>query len=187
MLALLAVVAAPNYPCFVGAWIFAGFAMSGVFYAPAFAALTRFFAADAVRALTVLTLVAGLASTVFAPLTAVLASQMSWQHTYLVLAAVIAVVTIPAHLIGLRRPWPPIIQHPRCRGANPHRPQPPLHRTDRSLRPGCPRVVRRHCQFGAVDGPARISTGAAAVALGLGGAGQVLGGSAIRLWSDGSP
>lgn len=40
--------------------------MSAIFYAPAFAALTRYFGVDAVRALTVLTLVAGFASTVFA-------------------------------------------------------------------------------------------------------------------------
>jgi MFS family permease len=59
VLALLAVVGAPNFGCFVAAWIIAGVAMSGVFYAPAFAALTRFFDTNAVRALTALTLVAG--------------------------------------------------------------------------------------------------------------------------------
>ncbi|OBS03586.1 hypothetical protein A9W98_08745 [Mycobacterium gordonae] len=35
--AVIAVVAAPNYGCFVAAWILAGVAMSAVFYAPAFA------------------------------------------------------------------------------------------------------------------------------------------------------
>ncbi|PRC61634.1 MFS transporter, partial [Mycobacterium sp. ITM-2017-0098] len=42
-LAVVAVVAAPNYFWFVAAWLAAGVAMSAVFYAPAFAALTRFF------------------------------------------------------------------------------------------------------------------------------------------------
>ncbi|PRC55664.1 MFS transporter, partial [Mycobacterium sp. ITM-2017-0098] len=84
---VVAVVAAPNYFWFVAAWLAAGVAMSAVFYAPAFAALTRFFGTAAVRALTVLTLAAGLASTVFAPLTAALSAQMSWRQTYLVLAA----------------------------------------------------------------------------------------------------
>ena len=51
-------------------------------------------------ALTVLTLAGGLASTIFAPITALLAGQLGWRGTYLVLAAVLAVVTIPAHLIG---------------------------------------------------------------------------------------
>lgn len=109
VVALLAVVAAPNYPCFVAAWILAGLAMSGVFYAPAFAALTRYFASDAVRALTALTLAAGLASTVFAPLTAALATEFIWRQSYLMLAAILAVVTIPAHFLGLRRPWPPVV------------------------------------------------------------------------------
>jgi MFS family permease len=175
VVALLAIVAAPDYPCFVGAWILAGLAMSGVFYAPAFAALTRYFAADAVRALTVLTLVAGLASTVFAPLTAALAAQMSWQRTYLVLAAVLAVVTIPAHLVGLRRPWPPV--------THTHAVEAPT-RTARS-RPfialtaafalaalASYAVIVNLVPLMAQRG---ISTGAAAVALGLGGAGQVLG------------
>ena len=49
-----------------------------------------------VRALTTLTLVAGLASTVFAPLTAALAGALGWRGTYLVLAGILAVVTIPA-------------------------------------------------------------------------------------------
>lgn len=39
-LSLVAVVGAPNFPCFVAAWVLAGAAMSAVFYAPAFAALT---------------------------------------------------------------------------------------------------------------------------------------------------
>lgn len=106
--AVLAVTAAPNYSSFVAAWVAAGLAMSAVFYAPAFAALTRFFGSAAVRALTVLTLAAGFASTVFAPLTAVLSDHMGWRGTYLVLAAGLAVVTIPAHFFGLRRPWPPV-------------------------------------------------------------------------------
>ena len=175
MIALFAVVAAPNYPCFVGAWILAGFAMSAVFYAPAFAALTRYFAADAVRALTVLTLVAGLASTVFAPLTAALASHMSWQQTYLVLAVVLAIVTIPAHLIGLRRPWPPIIhshavEAPTLTARS--RPFIALTAAFALAALASYAVIVNLVPLMAQRG---ISTGAAAVALGLGGAGQVLG------------
>ena len=175
VLAVLAVVAAPNFWCFVAAWIFAGFAMSAVFYAPAFATLTRFFGTDAVRALTVLTLVAGFSSTVFAPLTAMLSAQMSWRQTYLVLAAVLAVVTIPAHFFGLRRPWPPV--------NTPHPVEAPT-RTARS-RPfialtvafalaalASYAVIVNLVPLMAQRG---ISTSAAAVALGLGGAGQVLG------------
>ena len=75
---------------FVAAWLLAGVAMSAVLYPPAFAALTRWYGPRRVGALTVLTLAGGLASTIFAPITAVLAGPLGWRGTYLVLAAVLA-------------------------------------------------------------------------------------------------
>ncbi|SNS76534.1 MFS transporter [Actinomadura mexicana] len=107
VLAVLGMAAAPNLFWFVAAWMLAGAAMSAVLYQPAFAALTRYYAPRHLGALTTLTLVAGLASTVFAPLTDALAAEMSWRTVYLVLAVVLAVVTIPLHYFALRRPWPP--------------------------------------------------------------------------------
>ncbi|WUI01545.1 MFS transporter [Spirillospora sp. NBC_00431] len=106
VLATAAVAAAPNLWWFAAAWLLAGAAMSAVLYQPAFAALTRYYAPRHVAALTTLTLVAGLASTVFAPLTDTLASQMSWRGVYLVLAVVLAAVTVPLHWLALRHPWP---------------------------------------------------------------------------------
>ncbi|MFH8873181.1 MFS transporter [Streptomyces griseus] len=106
VISLLIVAAAPNVPVFVAGWTLAGLAMASTFYQPAFAALTRWWAPDHVRALTIVTLAGGLASTVFAPLTAALADHLSWRHTYLVLAAILAAVTIPAHALALRAPWP---------------------------------------------------------------------------------
>ncbi|MGW5433248.1 MFS transporter [Streptomyces sp. NPDC004059] len=106
VLSLLIVAAAPNAVVFTLGWLLAGFAMASTFYQPAFVALTRWWAPDHVRALTVVTLAGGLASTVFAPLTAALADHLSWRHTYLVLAAILAAVTIPAHALALRAPWP---------------------------------------------------------------------------------
>jgi MFS family permease len=174
-LSVVAVAAAPNYGWFAAAWIIAGVAMSAVFYAPAFAALTRFFGDDAVRALTVLTLVAGFSSTVFAPLTAALAAQLSWRETYFVLAAAMAAITIPAHFFGLRRPWPPVRVEQHAEAPT---------RTARSW----PFVALLSAftlaglasyaviaNLVPLMGQRGISTGAAAVALGLGGAGQVLG------------
>ncbi|MBW0102087.1 MFS transporter [Pseudonocardia sp. KRD291] len=104
--ATLAIAAAGSLPWFVAAWLLAGVAQAATFYPPAFAALTRWWGRDRVRALTGLTLVAGLASTVFAPLTAALLGHFGWRGTYLVLAVILAAVTIPAHLFGLRGPWP---------------------------------------------------------------------------------
>ncbi|NED22280.1 MFS transporter [Streptomyces sp. SID9913] len=103
---LLIVATAPNIPVFLAGWALAGLAMASTFYQPAFAALTRWWAPDHVRALTIVTLAGGLASTVFAPLTAALAEHLSWRHTYLVLAAILAAVTIPTHALALRAPWP---------------------------------------------------------------------------------
>ncbi|MET8326216.1 MFS transporter [Streptomyces sp. NPDC005181] len=103
---LLTVAAAPNLPVFIAGWLLAGFAMAATFYQPAFVALTRWWAPDHVRALTIVTLAGGLASTVFAPLTAALADRMSWRTTYIVLALVLAAVTVPAHALALKAPWP---------------------------------------------------------------------------------
>lgn len=104
--AVLGIATAPSLPLFFAAWVLAGVAMAGTLYPPAFAALTRWWGPRRVRALTALTLLAGLSSTIFAPLTATLLAHLGWRHTYLVLAAVLAVVTIPAHLLGLRGHWP---------------------------------------------------------------------------------
>lgn len=104
--ALAGIATAPSFGWFLTAWLIAGVGMAGVFYPPAFAALTGWYGPDRVRALTTLTLAAGFASTIFAPLTAELSGQLSWRQVYLVLAGVLAVVTIPAHIWGLRLPGP---------------------------------------------------------------------------------
>lgn len=84
--AVVGIAFAPSLPVFFGAWVLAGFAMAGTLYPPAFAALTRWWGPLRVRALTALTLLAGLASTIFAPLTAALLTPLGWRHTYVVLA-----------------------------------------------------------------------------------------------------
>jgi len=106
VLAALAVAAAPNLPLFYAAWVLAGLAQSALLYPPAFAALTGWYGPRRVRALTTLTLVAGFASTVFAPLVATLLDHMSWRAVYVVLACVVGVVTLPLHAFCLKAPWP---------------------------------------------------------------------------------
>lgn len=97
----------PNLTVFALAWAMAGIAMAGVLYQPAFAALTRWYGARHLPALATLTLVAGLASTVFAPLTVALDAQLDWRVVYLVLGIALLTITVPAHAVVLRRPWPP--------------------------------------------------------------------------------
>jgi len=118
VVAVLAIAYAPNLAVFTAAWLLAGVAMASTFYQPAFAVLTRWWGEDRVRALTVVTLAGGLASTAFAPFTATLAEHLSWRTTYAVLAVILALVTIPAHALALRGPWPPAPVSAAQRGAN---------------------------------------------------------------------
>jgi len=127
---LIIIATAPNLALFTAGWLLAGLAMASTFYQPAFAALTRWWAPDHVRALTIVTLAGGLASTVFAPLTTQLVGHFSWRHTYLILAAVLAAVTVPVHAFALRGPWPP----PRPR---PQPAQPPLRPSSPAAAPSC--------------------------------------------------
>lgn len=121
-LSVLGIALAPTLPLFAAAWVLAGFAMAAVFYPPAFAALTRWYdGAGRVRALTVLTLAAGLASTVFAPLTAALAERLDWRGVYLVLGAILVAVTVPLHAFGLKGRWPAAPERADGEGAGPVR------------------------------------------------------------------
>lgn len=182
MLAALMTVAialAPTLPLFIAAWLLAGLAMGAVLYPPAFTALTRWYGPRRVQALTWLTLAAGLASTVFAPITAHLMQQLGWRHTYLVLAVVLAIVTGPAHWWGLRAPWP---EPTRDRSGD------TAGVTTREIARGLPfaaiTIALSLVSFAAFAAVIHLvplllerglSTGTAALALGLGGAGQVAG------------
>ena len=106
-LAVAGLALAPNLWVFGVAWQVAGVAVAGLSYPPAFAALTRWYGPHRVRALTVLTLVGGLASTVFAPLTAALEAQVGWRGAYLVLALILALVAVPLHAGALTPRWEP--------------------------------------------------------------------------------
>jgi MFS family permease len=102
---VVTVALAPNLVVFYLGWVLTGVAMAGTLYPPAFAALTHWGGARRVRALTTLTLVAGLASTVFAPLASVLDDALGWRVAYLVLLGGLIVVTVPLHWWGLAPPW----------------------------------------------------------------------------------
>lgn len=106
VLAVVGIATAANLWWFTAAWILSGTAQAAVLYKPAFAAITAWYGPARVKALTVVTLVGGLASTVFAPLTAALADHFDWRGVYLILAALLAIVTIPAHALALDPPWP---------------------------------------------------------------------------------
>jgi MFS family permease len=103
--AVVAIAVAPNLVVFCLGWAVAGVAMAAVLYPPAFTALTRWGGDRRVGSLTTLTLVAGLASTVFAPVASGLDDRLGWRSTYLVLLAGLVLVTVPLHWWGLNHPW----------------------------------------------------------------------------------
>ncbi len=104
---LLGVAFAPSLPWFYAGWVLAGLAMAGTLYPPAFAALTRWGGSRRLAALTTLTLVAGLASIVFAPLASLLDDMVGWRLAYVLLMGGLVAITVPLHWWGLDEPWEP--------------------------------------------------------------------------------
>ena len=109
---LLVVAAAPTFGWFVAGMMVCGTGAAGLFYAPAFAAITHWHGPRRVEALTMLTLVAGFASTVFAPLTTALMGELGWRGVYVAFAVLLLLVAVPLHAVALRHPWPAESPHP---------------------------------------------------------------------------
>jgi MFS family permease len=103
---LVIVALAPDPLVFGIGWLVAGAAQSAVLYQAAFTVIARRHHARRRAAMTVLTLAGGLASTVFAPIVAGLLAVTDWRTTFLLLAAVLAVVTVPLHWFTLEARWP---------------------------------------------------------------------------------
>lgn len=91
-------------------WLAMGLCWSATLYSPAFATVTAWFRERRTEALTVVTLMAGLASTIFLPLTAALVSALGWRSALVALAAILGVTTILPHALVLRAA-PPSEEH----------------------------------------------------------------------------
>jgi predicted MFS family arabinose efflux permease len=102
-LALTVIAVAPNPPIFLIGWILAGIAMAATLYDAAFAALTPLAGTRYRRALTVLTLFGGLASTLFWPLSWYLESVAGWRMTLLTFAGLHLLVCLPLLWLALPR------------------------------------------------------------------------------------
>lgn len=105
-LALVACALAPNIWAFSAAVIFAEAATCLVVYEAAFAGLTQIYRHEARRGITLITLIAGFASTIFWPLTQWMLGVLDWRWTLLVFAAVHLIVCTPLHATALRRAVP---------------------------------------------------------------------------------
>lgn len=102
-LALVVMGTFPHPIVYLAAWIGLGAAMAGVLYEPAFAVVTRAFGAEYRRGITLITLVGGLASTVFIPLAQLAINQGGWQGALVALGTFQACVGIPLHLLSIDR------------------------------------------------------------------------------------
>ncbi len=92
-----------SLPALYAVWAGLGVVMAATLYEPAFAVIAQVYRLNYRRALTVLTLFGGLASTVFWPLTTLLIEQFGWRSALLWLAAINLVVCVPLHLWWLPR------------------------------------------------------------------------------------
>lgn len=79
-----------------------GLVMACVLYDVAFTVIAKWFRRHRLRAMLVVTLVAALASTIFVPLASLLVSELGWRPALRVLAAVVALVTVPLHALVLK-------------------------------------------------------------------------------------
>jgi predicted MFS family arabinose efflux permease len=85
------------YAVFVALWIGLGFAMSALLYEAGFAVLTRTVGPLSRRAITAMTLVGGLASTVFLPVTHLLIESLGWRPALVILATINLAVCAVIH------------------------------------------------------------------------------------------
>jgi MFS family permease len=102
-------------------WALLGIAMATVLYEPAFAVVTAWFERQRTRALTAVTLMAGFASTIFMPVESWLIELQGWRTALVILAAFLALTTIPPHALLLRRRPEDLGLHPDGDAAAPTR------------------------------------------------------------------
>ena len=101
-------------------WAGIGLAMAATLYEPAFATVTKWFERDRGRALLVVTIAAGFASTIALPLSGWLEDRFGWRTALLILAGLLAATTVLPHALLLRRRPEDLGLHPD--GVPPHTP-----------------------------------------------------------------
>ena len=102
-LGLIGLIYAQHRASYLAVWMLLGLGLAASLYDSAFATLGRIFGAAARTPITVLTLAGGFASTVGWPATHLLMGAVGWRGTYLVYAALLALVCAPLHAFALPR------------------------------------------------------------------------------------
>ncbi|MGF6303206.1 MFS family permease [Paraburkholderia sp. WC7.3d] len=83
-------------------WVGLGISMAATFYDPVFAVVTHRYPGSFRTKITLITLVAGFASTVFIPLTQLLVGSVGWRTSLIVLAAFNLAICLPIHVVAIR-------------------------------------------------------------------------------------
>jgi len=110
--ALLGAAASPSIWFFAAAWIVCGAAQAAVLYQAAFTVITHRHRDRRRGPLTLVTLAGGLASTLFAPLTAWIVDETSWRMAFVVFAGLLAAVLIPTYAFTVERSWDHLDRQP---------------------------------------------------------------------------
>lgn len=100
---LVALVHAAHPVAYLAVWMLLGVGLAASLYDSAFATLGRIFGSGARSPITVLTLAGGFASTVGWPASHFLIGTYGWRGTYLVYAALLALICAPLHAFVLPR------------------------------------------------------------------------------------
>ena len=90
-------------PEFFIIWALMGFCYAAVLYEPAFAVIATWFIRKRGTAMTLVTFTAGFASTIFIPLSDALLVAFGWRQAVFILGVTLGVITIPIHILFLRR------------------------------------------------------------------------------------
>ncbi|AXQ93462.1 MFS transporter [Cereibacter azotoformans] len=92
---LMMLALAPNLAVFVAGWMLMGAGMAAGLYDPAFATLGQIYGREARRAITLLTLWGGFASTVCWPLSALMLESVGWRGTTAAYAGLHLAISVP--------------------------------------------------------------------------------------------
>ena len=92
-----------NLAAFYGIWVGIGACAATVLYEPAFTVIAQWFIQKRSAALATVTFAAGLASTIFLPLSDALLRAYGWRTAVLIFGLFLALTTIPLHALILRR------------------------------------------------------------------------------------
>ena len=93
-----------SLPMLYAVWACLGVTTAMTFYDPAFTAIAVWFKRDRARAILTVTLIAGLASTIFIPLDTLLLAQFGWRGAVRVLAGLMGLTAWPLWIVVRRHP-----------------------------------------------------------------------------------